>query len=304
MKPLIPVVLGLLALFGLWYYVRYEWTPKKAAKPALRAMMHDEDAPRAMEPSVGLQINEGSEATVFAGTPLWFTVGVNNTAAMDEAAAAPVRSKKRTGGAKQSAPASITIGDAVRPWTAAVEFVVPDGRGSAQKVPAPMPPLGTAAGPVELDTVRSAEASFGTLAAALAPGTYPVQACLSATGSWKGRTCSSPAKLTIVERPPQFSLEQELAVAQQTGRFGLLAGDPQALESAGRRTLAADSGSIPGHMYAGEAKYRQGKWAEALAEFTAARSQFVRRRPNAYERPRALDARISQTIEKIYKAEK
>lgn len=303
MKPLIPVVLALLALFGLWYYVHYEWAPKQVAKPALRAMMRDEDAPRAVEPSVGLQINEGSEATVFARTPLWFTVGVNNAAAINEAAAARVRSKKQTGGAKQSAPAGITIGDTARPWTAAVEFVVPDGRGGTQTLASQMPPLGTVAGPIELDTVRSAEASFGTSVTALAPGTYSVQACLGATGSWKGRTCSSPAKLTIVERPPQFSLEQELAVAQQAGRFGLCAGDPQALESAGRRLLAADSGSIPGHLYAGEAKYRQGRWAEALAEFTAAHSQFARRHPNAYERPRALNARIAQVIEKIYKAQ-
>jgi hypothetical protein len=40
------------------------------------AMMFDEDAPREIVPSVSLQVNEEPAATVPAGTPLWFTVGV------------------------------------------------------------------------------------------------------------------------------------------------------------------------------------------------------------------------------------
>lgn len=112
--------------------------------------------------------------------------------------------------------------------------------------------------PVELDETTSAEVSFGTASASLAPGTYLGQACLGATGTWKGRECSTPVRLTVLERPQQLTPEQEIAIARRTGRYGLRAGDLQALETAGQRLLAADPGSIPGHMYVGEAKFRQG----------------------------------------------
>lgn len=153
--------------------------------------------------------------------------------------------------------------------------------------------------PVELDETTSAEVSFGTASASLAPGTYLGQACLGATGTWKGRECSTPVRLTVLERPQQLTPEQEIAIARRTGRYGLRAGDLQALETAGQRLLAADPGSIPGHMYVGEAKFRQGQWEDALREFTAARTQSKRRHPNLLDNPVALDLRISQILDKL-----
>ena len=75
--------------------------------------------------------------------------------------------------------------------------------------------------------------------------------------------------------------------------------DAQTLETAGRHMLATDNRSIQGHIYVGEAKYLQGKWSEALEQFTAARAEFARQHPNSLERPQALNARISQILEKL-----
>ncbi len=275
MKKLMAVVFVLVLLAGAWYVWRARWGRKPL--PAPRAMMRDENVPRPVEPSVAFEINEGDEAAVLAGNPLWFTVGVSNAAAVNERAAG------RT-------PRPITLGEAARPWTAAVEF-----RGVA----AP-PLLGAAPGaPIELGTMRSAEASFGWKAAALAAGTYSVAACLGPTGSWKGRVCSAPVRLIVQARPPALAAGQELEIARQTGRFGLRAGDAEALDSAGRRLVAANPGSIDGRLYLGEARYQQGKWEQALAQFAAARAEFARQHPNGPEGPRFLSARIGQLMEKL-----
>ena len=298
MKKLILLLAAVLAFAGMWYSMREHWASRPALPP-LRAMMRDENTPRPLQPSVGLQVNEGAEATVFAGTPLWFTVGVGNPNSINDAAAARALSRMQPAGKPLPVPGKITLGDTGGPWTTAVEFVIPDGHGGQQKLASAMPLLGPAPQAIELDAMRSAEASFGTVSSALSPGTYTIQACLGPTGSWKGRECSAPARLAILQRPQQLTPEQELEIAKHTGRYGLRAGDPQALETAGRRMLAADAGSIPGHMYLGEAKYRQGQWNDALQHFTAARGQFERRHPNSLERPRALNARIAQVLEKL-----
>ena len=118
--------------FGLWHLYRL-WRPSQP-KVELRAMMRDEDAPRAIMPSVGLQVNEGQSAEVPAGTPLWFTVGVNNAAASNELSAAedmatrlahlsptaPNRARLQADFDLRSRPATITLGSAAHPWTAAV----------------------------------------------------------------------------------------------------------------------------------------------------------------------------------------
>lgn len=272
----------LVVLVGAWWL--WHWRHAVRPLPPLRAMMRDQNVPRPLEPSLALQVNDGREAVVFAETPLWLSVGVVNAAALNETAAAP---------------RSIKLGDAARPWTAAVELVTPDGHGAEPKRPFPVPLLGTAPAAVELDAVRSTEALFGAASPVVAPGSYLVTACLGATGSWKGRVCSSPVKLTVTARPAQLTPEQELAIARQTGRFGLLAGDPLALETAGRRMLAADKTSVEGHMYFGEARYRQEKWREALGELTAARAELARQHPGPLERPSALDVRIGQLLEKV-----
>ena len=155
-----------------------------------------------------------------------------------------------------------------------------------------------APGTVELDAVASVQAIFGTPSANAPAGSYSVAACLGATGSWHGRICSEPVKFTAVESHAPLTREQENAVDRQSARFGLLAGDPQLLDKFGRKMVAADPGSVDGHMYLGEASFQRERWAEALQEFVTARAEFGRRNPNAPEPPRFLDARISQAVQR------
>jgi hypothetical protein len=79
-------VIGLVVAIGVWYY----WpalSPSSSHRTApLRAMMTDEDAPRPAEPSLALQVNEALDATVLAGTPLWFQLNVTNASAMNDGA--------------------------------------------------------------------------------------------------------------------------------------------------------------------------------------------------------------------------
>jgi hypothetical protein len=84
MKKVLAVVVVLylaVATWGVWSVIRrLRHAAQRASVP--HAMMFDEDAPREIVPSVSLQVNEEMAATVPAGTPLWFTVGVNNAAAV------------------------------------------------------------------------------------------------------------------------------------------------------------------------------------------------------------------------------
>ena len=59
-KPIVAAVLIVLALggAGLWYVYRV-WHGPSQSRIELRAMMRDEDAPRPIMPSVGLQVNDG-----------------------------------------------------------------------------------------------------------------------------------------------------------------------------------------------------------------------------------------------------
>jgi hypothetical protein len=71
------------------------------------------------------------------------------------------------------------------------------------------------------------------------------------------------------------------------------------LEQAGRKLIAAAAGDVEGHMYLGEARYLQGSWTDALAEFTTARTGFHRSYPGAADPPRFLDIRISQILNRL-----
>ncbi|MGA2628574.1 MAG: hypothetical protein ABSG54_00025 [Terriglobia bacterium] len=105
-------------------------------------------------------------------------------------------------------------------------------------------------------------------------------------------------KLTVLARPEQLSPEQQLALDQQSARFGMLAGDHQSLKKYGRELVAADPGSVSGHFYLGEAKFRQSAWSEALVEFTTARSEYRRNHPD--DQSQFMNVRINQLLEKIY----
>jgi hypothetical protein len=289
--------------------------------PALRAMMNDEDAPRPIEPSVAMRVNEEDETTtVFAGTPLWFSVSVANAAAVNELAASRVLARKlarlateavqqqaRTQElprvyadyAQRQAPAAITLGDAAKPWTTAMQFVVRDAKGGEQPLSLLLKPIGNQRRMAELDARRTIQTNFGGASADLAPGVYSVIGCLGNTGSWQGRACSNSVNLTVLARPAQLSSAQQLALDRQKARFGLLTGDYQAIETYGQNLLDADPNSVPGHIYLGEAKFLQSQWEDALHEFVTARAQFNRQNPSAVDRPKYLNARINQTLEKM-----
>jgi hypothetical protein len=320
MKKVLVVMFVLLVVVGAvvaaWVYRRHR---VRGPLHEMRAYMRDEDAPRRIEPSLALRVNEAREASIFVGTPVWFSVGVDNAAAINEVAAAGALSDRlgrltedaakgivspqeldrvKAAYERRRAPAKINLGDAARPWTTAVQFFVPDRKGGEKPFSLGLKPLGDVALAVQLDAVTSAQASFGTASATVLPGTYSIVACLGATGSWQGRVCSDAVKLTVLARAEQLSAEQQLALDQQGARFAMLAGDHQPLEKYGRELVAADSRSIEGHFYLGEAKFRQSNWSEALEEFTTARAEFRRQHP--HDQSQFMNARINQLLEKIY----
>jgi hypothetical protein len=177
-----------------------------------------------------------------------------------------------------------------------VQLFVRDAQGAEHALNIPVRRLGNPVGVVELDAYSSARANFGAAAADAAPGVYSVVACLGQTGSWKGRACSVPLRLTVEAAPAHLVPEQQLLADQRSGRFALLAADPAGLEQAGRKLIAANALEAAGHMYLGEARYLQSNWTEALAEYTTARICFHRSHPGAAEPPRFLDARINQIV--------
>jgi hypothetical protein len=319
MRKLVVVVsllgVGLLAVV-LWLHFRPQRVAPPVAGLELRAMMRDEDAPRPIEPSIGLQVNDDVTGEVFKGAPLWLMVGVNNAAAANEIAAArailerlgrmpakaPATRRLLEDWALRADPAKITLGDAAHPWTAAVQLLVRDGQGGERAWDIPMPVIGSPAGVVELGAYDSARAIWGTASAAVSLGSYSLVACLGPTGSWRGRVCSQPTPLNVRELPAQPTPEQQDALDELRARFALLAGDVQGLEESGRKLLAAHPDGVSGHMYLGEANFRQGKWVDALAQFTAARAAFARAQPTALEPPRFIIVRMNQVMQRIYDA--
>jgi hypothetical protein len=321
MKKLIAFIVVLLLAAGLGLGIWLWWRASRATGklPELRAVMKDEDEPRPLEPSLALQVNEGQEATVFAGTPVWFELHAANQAAMNDVAGTRVLAAKierlqsdaAQGQArpeelqramvdfqKRTAPSTITLGDASHPWTDAVQFLVRDDKGGEKPLSLALKPLGEQSATVALDTRYTAQANFGNASAGIAPGTYSIAACLGATGSWHGRACSDAVKLTVEPRPGKLTPDQQLALDRQKARYGLLAGDYDAIERYGRELVKADKNSGPGHIYLGEAALGREKPDVALQEFLTARVLYDRKNPNAHEQPMYLVRRINQLLEK------
>src|SRR5581483_2357465 len=248
----------------------------RAIKPvhAPRAMMMDEDAPRKIEPAIGLQVNGERVATVLPGSPVWLTVGIDNAAAVDEVAAAkvlqqrlshlpaedPARRRLSSDADARSSPARIAIGDPGHPWTSAVQFRIFDARGE-RALEWPLRILQSDSESVELDVFNAASATFGVASISADPGAYAIAACLGSTGSWQGKICSEPVQLLVINRPAQLSAQQQVELRSQAARYALLAGDGQLLESSGRDILAADPDSVAGHLYLGESEFRRERWS-------------------------------------------
>ena len=230
-KPIVIIVVLLLAA-GLGLGIRHWWRASRAIGklPVLLAVMKDEDEPRPIEPSLALQVNEGKEATVSPGTPVWFELNAANEAAMNDVAGTRVLAEKierlkadavQGNGRpkelqraladyrKRTAPSDITLGDASHPWTDAVQFLVRDGQGGEKPLSLTLKPIGDQSATAKLDTLYTAQAGFGIASANMAPGTYSIAACLGSTGSWHGRTCSDAVKLTVEPRPAKLTPDQQ-----------------------------------------------------------------------------------------------
>jgi len=313
-------LLVVVAAAGALYWAR---SRTHASVPELRAMMRDEDAPRPVEPSIALRVNDDAEATVFPGTPIWFTVDVTDKAATNEIAAARVLAATVARLSRDPAPsrvppgeiprlkaayerrrarATIALGADGHPWASAVQLVVRDDRGGEQPLAYALTTIDDGGTNAELDATNSVAASFGLASTDALAGTTSIVACLGATGSWKGRVCSEPVKLTVLARPSPLTAEQQQALERQSARFAWLMNDYQTVQNYGRSLVAADPHSIVGHIYLGEAKFGQQKWSDALEEFTIARSESIRQNPHAVERPRFLNMRVNQLIEKVFQS--
>lgn len=320
-KIIIIVFIALVILICIVGAVNWLWSARTrpANVPPFRANMKDEDAPRSIEPSLSLQVNEAQETTVFVGTPVWFQLNAANTAAMNDVAGtkvlgaklarlpgevalgkAPVSELQRVYAdyQKRTAPSAITLGDVSHPWTGAVQFVVRDDKGGEQPLGLTLKPLGEPRNTVQLDTMKTLQSNFGAASTNIAPGTYTISTCLGATGSWKGRVCSDPVKLTVQAMPDKLTTDQQLSLDRQKARFGLLAADYSSVEKYGRELVALNPASIAGHIYLGEAAMGQEKWDVALREFLRARAEYNRQNPKVVERPQYLNARINQLLER------
>jgi hypothetical protein len=310
-KIFAALLLLCLCAVGTWYFLRHRHRASQAL-PELRAMMRDEDAPRVIEPSIALDVNETADTKVWSGAAVWFSVGANNAAAANEIASAqalqsklerlpanaPGKERLRAVWQQRANPAKITLGSAAHPWTEAIQLLVRDASGGERPLGIPLQLLGSPVAVVELDAYTAVRANFGATSLPLPAGTYAIVACLGATGSWQGKICSEPASLTVADPPQRLTKEQEVAADEQSARLALLAGNPQALDEYGHKLVAADPDSVSGHMYLGEASFQRGKWDDALREFTTARGQFGERHPKALEPPQFLNLRINQSMEK------
>jgi hypothetical protein len=322
MKKLIAFIVVLLLAAGLGLGIRHLWRASRATGklPELRAVMKDEDEPRPIEPALALQVNEGKDATVFAGTPVWFELNAANEAAMNDVAGTRILATKiarmqsdaaqghahpealqrsMTDYQKRTAPSTIALGDDSHPWTDAVQFVVRNDKGGEKPLSLTLKPLGDQSATVKLDTLYTAQANFGNASADIELGTYSIAACLDATGSWHGRTCSNAVKLTVQPRPGKLTPDQQLALDREKARYGLLAGDYDAIEVYGRELVKANPKSVPGHIYLGDAALGKGKNDAALQEYLTASAQYGKQYPNAQEQPIYLITRINQLLEKM-----
>ena len=71
-RIMILLLVAAIALGAAYWLLRQHRRKAIGHGVELQAMMIDEDAPRKIEPSISLAVNEDSKATVSIGQPLWF----------------------------------------------------------------------------------------------------------------------------------------------------------------------------------------------------------------------------------------
>ncbi len=320
MKKLLGTILVLAVVAGAIVAGYFVWRSRQASKPRaeLRAYMQDEDADLPSRPSVALTVNNSEEPLVVSNAPVLLTVGVTNPRAVDRAASLESLGERiknlsalpqTPGTAKRLKLASddyqrklhappLTLGDTGHAWSDSLQLLVRTGSTEAPLPFAVRLLQPAVAGAMSVGAANSVDVTYGSAAASFAPGTYILVACLSASGTWKGKSCSEPVKIVVVADAGLLTPEQQGAIEEQNARYALLTADWARLEQVAQALTARDT--VAGHIYLGDAKYGQKKWKEALAEYTAARRELGRRNPDRPEAPRYLNARITELIAIVY----
>ena len=282
----------------------------------LRASQQDEDAAPPSEPSLSVQVNGQSEVTLVAGGPLYVTIAASGRNAVNiESKLVLLRARvarlskqaqrstadeqalvrTRTSIAALEAAARLTLGEAARPWTEALRVNLRNlTRGPAGHWELRVLAPASGAGPVVLDAASAVEVHMVPEQATLEPGRYEVQACLGATGTWKGTACSAPLLMAVEAHREALTGAQRDALDAQAARLALLAGQWEELERLGQALLARDK--VAGHTALGDAHYGQQHWQQSLEHYTAARAALPRGKG---EPPQVLTRRISFLLEKL-----
>jgi hypothetical protein len=316
---ILMTVLLLIAWAGSIFWAAWELRSAFAPRSivAQRVSQQDEDAAPAPEPAVALLVNGQPEATVVSGGPLYLTVSATGRHAVNVEAKVQLlrrRAERLAGQAKRSAAdeqalprvraaiaaleaaSRLTLGDAAHSWTEAVQVKLRPlaGGGAAPWALRTLASPG-AAGPgtaAVLDAQNSVEAQMVPASAAPAAGDYEAQACLGATGQWKGTACSEPVRISVVAEMGLTAVQRD-ELDRQAARAALLTGDWAELQRRGQALLARDK--VAGHTALGDAFFGQQRWAQALEHYTSARAAYPRR--NGVEAPHALNLRISRLLE-------
>jgi hypothetical protein len=304
-------IAALLVVLGVEVYFAARWWMgrERAAAPAERVSLKDEDAAPAPEPALSVLVNERESAMVMRGGPLWVTVGVTQRHAVNVAAKIRLLRGRQTKVAGdepnkklQAAVAALEgamrlkVGGGGRAWTEALEVALRPVAGGTEtrwalRVLAARPQGGD--GTAMLDEESSAEAQLAP-ETVLESGDYVVRACLGDSGAWKGRACSELARLTVVGSVEQLGAEQRARMDAEAVRVALLKRDWGELERRGKAMMARDAAA--GRMALGDAYFGQEKWEQSLNEYAAARALWTKR---GGEAPHALHIRMARLLEKL-----
>lgn len=144
----------------------------------------------------------------------------------------------------------------------------------------------------ELDARSMVETRMVPVDGAPPVGRYEAQACLGATGDWRGNVCSEPVRIEVVAGAG-LTQQQRDDAGRQAARIALLRGDWAELQRLGQEMLPRSP--VAGQTALGDAYFGRRQWEQALGHYTAARTAYGR--GGHGEAPRALNLRISRLLE-------